>query len=131
MAMLRSRGGRGVTTRPSISTSPVDGVSSPAIILSSVVLPQPDGPSSTRNSPSRTGRSMPSTAATPSKRLRSSRVSTVAMAARRLDEALAAPLLDNPLALGLCLLDGVFGRIGAARGLRKHRVEHPGVEDLV
>ena len=38
---------------PSMAIVPAVGVSKPAIILSSVVLPQPDGPSSEKNSPSR------------------------------------------------------------------------------
>src|SRR5215204_6587912 len=63
-------------------TSPLVGGSSPPIIRSSVVLPHPEGPSSTRNSPSAEARSMPSTAATPSKRLLRSRTSTTAMASR-------------------------------------------------
>src|SRR5688572_11510777 len=50
MAMPRSRGGRWSTRRPPIHTSPWLGVSRPATILRSVVLPQPDAPSSTRNS---------------------------------------------------------------------------------
>src|SRR5215216_1333378 len=48
--------------RPSISISPSVGSSNPAIIRSVVVLPQPDGPSSARNSPGCTSRSMRSTA---------------------------------------------------------------------
>ena len=82
MAIWRARGGRSVTTRPPMRTSPSLGGSSPAIMRSSVVLPQPEGPSKTRNSPSRDARSMPSTATTPSNRLLSSRTSTVAMATR-------------------------------------------------
>src|SRR5690606_37880088 len=35
-----------------MTTWPASGISRPAIIRSSVVLPQPDGPSSTMNSPS-------------------------------------------------------------------------------
>src|SRR5215211_852247 len=61
-------------------TSPLVGGSSPPIMRNSVVLPHPEGPSSTRNSPSADARSMPSTAATPSKRLLRSRTSTTAMA---------------------------------------------------
>ena len=52
MAILRSRGGRSLASSPSSSTAPVVGSSSPAIIRSTVDLPQPDGPSSTMNSPS-------------------------------------------------------------------------------
>src|SRR4051812_10504216 len=59
MAMLRSLGSTSLTTRPSISSLPSVIVSSPATIRSKVDLPQPDGPSSTRNSPSATRQSMP------------------------------------------------------------------------
>ena len=42
----------GVVTRsPSTRISPVEGGSSPEIIFSSVDLPQPDGPTTTKNSP--------------------------------------------------------------------------------
>ncbi len=58
MAMPRSRGGRWSTRRSPIQTSPVVGVSSPAMIRSSVVLPQPEAPSSTMNSWSRIVRSI-------------------------------------------------------------------------
>src|SRR6476659_4579991 len=49
--------------RPSV------GSSKPAIIRRHVVLPDPDGPSIEKNSPSRTSRSTPSTATTSPKRL--------------------------------------------------------------
>ena len=41
-----------VTCSPSTRISPVEGASSPEIIFSSVDLPQPDGPTTTKNSPS-------------------------------------------------------------------------------
>ena len=47
MATPRAAGGRLVTSRPPISTRPPVAVSSPATIRRHVVLPQPDGPSST------------------------------------------------------------------------------------
>ncbi len=59
MAMLRSFGSIRLTTRPPISTVPSETSSSPAIILSVVDLPQPEGPTSTTNSPSAMSRSMP------------------------------------------------------------------------
>ena len=79
MAIFRARGGSSFTTRPPIRMSPEVCFSSPAIILSSVVLPQPDGPRSTRNSPSLMARSTPSTAVCPVNSLRSALVSTVAI----------------------------------------------------
>src|SRR3954453_18727279 len=80
MAIWRARGGRSVTSRPPINTSPPLGASRPPIMRSKVVLPHPDGPSSTRNSPSFDARSMPSTATTPSKRFDRSRTSTMDIA---------------------------------------------------
>src|ERR1035438_4145312 len=54
--MSRSRGGRSLTTRSPISMSPLVTDSSPAIIRSAVVLPQPDGPTRHMNSPWATSR---------------------------------------------------------------------------
>src|SRR6266536_6618997 len=51
MATSRERGGRSVTSAPSIAIEPVLASSSPAIMRRSVDLPQPDGPTRTRNSP--------------------------------------------------------------------------------
>src|SRR3984957_14659356 len=50
--MSRAFGGRPVTPRPPISNWPAVMVSSPAIMLRVVVLPHPDGPTSTTNEPS-------------------------------------------------------------------------------
>ena len=52
MAMSRSAGSMRLTTRPPIDTSPSEIASRPATMRSSVDLPQPDGPTSTMNSPS-------------------------------------------------------------------------------
>ena len=65
MAMSRSFGGRSFTTRSPMRSSPEVIVSSPATMRSAVDLPQPDGPTSTRNSPSAMSRSRSMTAATP------------------------------------------------------------------
>jgi hypothetical protein len=54
MPALRFHGGRAVTSWPSRHTRPAVGAMKPAIMRSVVVLPQPLGPSSTTNSPSRT-----------------------------------------------------------------------------
>src|SRR6266700_1755700 len=59
MAMSRSFGGMSLTTRPPISTIPALGRSSPATMLSSVDLPQPDVPTRTVNSPLSMSRSIP------------------------------------------------------------------------
>ena len=52
------------TATPSISMRPAVGLMKPAIIRKVVVLPQPDGPSSDTNSPSRRVRSTSATAGT-------------------------------------------------------------------
>src|SRR6478735_3134504 len=54
MARPRSAGRRSETSRSPISTRPDVRVSRPAMMRSSVVLPQPDGPSRATNSPSAT-----------------------------------------------------------------------------
>src|SRR3954468_18046110 len=64
--MSRSPGSSIVTSLPPTCTLPEVGSSSPAMMRSSVDLPQPDGPTRTVNSPSSTYRSMPSSARTPS-----------------------------------------------------------------
>ena len=52
MPMPRSFGSSQVTFLPLMKICPADTSSRPAMQLSRVDLPQPDGPSSTRNSPS-------------------------------------------------------------------------------
>src|SRR5829696_8976762 len=63
--MSRRRGASIVTSRPPIEILPPLASSSPAIMRKSVVLPHPDGPTRTMNSPSPISRSTPSTARTP------------------------------------------------------------------
>src|SRR6266550_1697139 len=58
IAMWRWRGGRSDTSRSPMRTVPPSIRSRPARHRSNVVLPQPDGPSRTMNSPSRMRRSM-------------------------------------------------------------------------
>jgi hypothetical protein len=62
MAMLRSIGGRSFTTSSPMRISPEVISSRPATMRSVVVLPQPEGPTSTRNSLSRISRSTSFTA---------------------------------------------------------------------
>src|SRR3954463_2129637 len=64
--MSRSRDGTWLTTRSPIFRTPREMSSSPATIRSAVVLPQPDGPTRTMNSPSSIARSRPLTAVVPS-----------------------------------------------------------------
>src|SRR5581483_10491201 len=65
MAMSRSRGASPVTSRPPMRISPDVASSRPPTIRSTVVLPEPDGPTRTRNSPSATSRSSAETATAP------------------------------------------------------------------
>src|ERR1700683_2964090 len=60
--MSRSLGWTQVTSRSPISTRPPSSGSSPASIRSAVVLPDPDGPTRTMNSPSLISRSRALTA---------------------------------------------------------------------
>ena len=62
MPMLRSYGGNRSTGRPPSRISPRVGRSKPASMFSVVVLPEPDGPSSVRNSPCATSSVSPRTA---------------------------------------------------------------------
>ncbi len=66
MAMSRSIGARLLTTWPSMEMSPELMASSPAIMRSVVVLPQPEGPTNTTNSLSRICRFTSMTACTAS-----------------------------------------------------------------
>src|SRR5271166_1429380 len=68
MPMLRLCGGNATTERPSMAMSPAVGASKPAINISVVVLPEPLGPSSVRNSPERMSSETPRTAPTLSNR---------------------------------------------------------------
>src|SRR5579864_7089962 len=78
----RRYGGTWVTSLPSMTMRPWSGVSNPAISRSSVVLPQPDGPSSANNSPSSTDSDTPSTAAIAPNFLPTASISKSAIASR-------------------------------------------------
>src|SRR5215831_15123521 len=141
MAIFLARGGRWVTTCPPMRISPAVGFSRPAIICMSVVLPHPEGPSSTKNSPSLVARSTPSTAGTSPKYFWILRTSTVAMlhpcvhcnlyAAPRLHFAFGLPFLEDAFHFLICLVHGVFWCQFAGGRLRKHRRDHPGTKNLV
>src|SRR5882724_4363241 len=80
MAMSRSFGATLLTIRPPIVISPDVTVSRPAIMASSVDFPQPDGPTSTTNSPGATSRLTPfSTSTAPKLLLRSLTVSDIVL----------------------------------------------------
>src|SRR3954468_17275686 len=72
----RRYGGVPTASTPPIRISPSSGCSKPAIIRRDVVLPQPDGPRSERNSPLRTWKETASTAFRSPKRLVTARNST-------------------------------------------------------
>src|SRR4051812_12242537 len=59
MAMSRFEGCRPATLRPAMLISPLVIGSSPAMVLSRVDLPQPDGPTRTRKPPSSISSEMP------------------------------------------------------------------------
>src|SRR5215211_489501 len=136
MAILRARGGRSLTTRPSMRTSPSLGRSRPAMVRSRVVLPQPEGPRRTRYSPSSVARSTPLTAATrpPSNCLTSPRSSTTTvMTGRRsgaADQAAGPPLLEDRLDLGLGPGHRLLGGGLAAGRAGEHVGDHEGPEHL-
>src|SRR5262249_53092786 len=69
MPRLRRYGGTWLSGRPPSRISPAVADSKPAIIMRVVVLPEPLGPSSVRNSPGGTVRETPSTAITGPKAL--------------------------------------------------------------
>ena len=79
MAMSRSFGDTPATSRSPISIMPSLGLSRPAMMLSSVDFPQPDGPSRTVNSPLSIVRSMPLSTLTAPNRLCSPRMRSAAM----------------------------------------------------
>jgi hypothetical protein len=62
MATSRRFGGSSLTSRSPMWIAPASTSSSPASIRSAVVLPEPDGPTSTISSPSAMSRSSASTA---------------------------------------------------------------------
>src|SRR6266705_694098 len=87
MAMSRSLGSTSLPTRPPISMLPALGRSSPATMLSRVDLPQPDGPTSTVNSPLSMSRSIS---------FKTSRLAYRFDRARMLNAAMTTPSLHGP-----------------------------------
>ena len=80
MAMSRFSGDSSFMRCPAITTSPAVARSSPAIMRSVVVLPQPDGPSRQTTSPAATDRSASRTAVKSPNFLVTLRISIVDMA---------------------------------------------------
>src|SRR5690348_15170653 len=101
--MSRSGGARSLTTSPPISTSPEVATSSPAATRRTVVFPDPDGPTRTRNSPSGMTRFRSSMATVPpGNTLRSPRNSSSATSASvplrtQVPVPERTPLRDAPL----------------------------------
>src|SRR5262245_32595630 len=122
MPMLRSRGGTRTpsagddTTCPPMLIVPAVGCSRPATQRRVVVLPQPEGPSSTTISPAGTAKLTPPTAAMPAKSfLRSLTSSAADIASVLLAVAVGlVPVLDPLVAQSLVLLE----------------VRHPDLDDL-
>src|SRR4051794_39473947 len=85
--MSRSLGSISLTIRPPISIVPAVGLSRPATMLSSVDLPQPEGPTSTVNSPLSMSRSIP---------FNTSRLAYRFDRARMLNAAMITPSLHGP-----------------------------------
>src|SRR6195256_6484126 len=81
MAMSRSAGSISLTIRPPMSILPDVVVSRPATMRSSVDLPQPEGPTSTQNSPSAIDTSTPWTTSVEPKDLRTALRFTAAIGA--------------------------------------------------
>src|SRR5690606_10758331 len=147
--MLRSLGGSPLTTLSPMTTSPLVAFSRPAIVRISVVLPEPEAPSSTRNSPSRTSRLTPSTALTDPKWVCRTRTVSFAIPgappsegaggaarARRpprcsaSDQAALTPgVVDGPGLRGR-RPDRVLGGLVAAHGAREHVRDDERVVDL-
>src|SRR5882672_7914176 len=79
MPTSRAAGSAWVMSCPSSRIEPLAGSTSPAIPFSSVDLPQPDGPSSTRNSPPATSSDTSSTMRVPPRAIESLRIVSDAM----------------------------------------------------
>ena len=105
--MSRSFGGTLLTMRSPMRISPPEMFSRPAIIRSNVDLPQPEGPTSTTNSPSRIEMSTPWITAVAPKAFRTSRIATEAIHSSQATEAV------------FCLLSFVLRRCAMPR------LEHP------
>src|SRR5262245_15372314 len=121
--MSRSLGGTRLTTLPPIAISPSEISSRPAIIRRSVDLPQPDGPTSTQNSPSAIAMSTPRMTCVDPKCLCTARMLTPAMEARfplrpsrAGDDNVVGPARLEPV-------DDILRRLASELALRLDRVE--------
>src|SRR5438876_1187420 len=107
--MSRSFGATPLTTRSPIAIRPPEISSSPAIIRKSVDLPQPEGPTSTQNSPSSTPMSTPCTTSVEPKLLRTPERVTDAMRVLDLPVRPCAVIHLAALQVPFCKADPVAG----------------------
>src|SRR4051812_23689212 len=105
--MSRFFGCRSFTTLSPIRMSPEVISSSPAVMRRAVVLPEPEGPTRTRNSPSATARLSESTARVPSENALETSANSI--------EAIVARYLQNHAKARLSVLQALARRL---RGLR-------------
>src|ERR1700690_516531 len=131
--MPRSRGVKSFTTAPPMRISPEVGASRPAIIRSSVVLPEPEGPRRTRNSPSFVSRLMLLTApcGPALNTLVRFLISTTAIEPPSAFRFALRPSRKDALVLRFGRLHRILRRFVAARHFREHRRNHPRLERLV
>src|SRR5690554_763890 len=122
---------------PATSTVPAVGRSSAPMMLSSVVLPQPDGPASDVNSPSSTSRSTPRSACTGTPSWSYTRVTPRTRISGRPAAAVAAPPAAG-LVVVSCMFPALLvephrlGRLqprGAPRRVRRARHRRHGDDD--
>src|ERR1700753_2278681 len=111
MAMSRALGGTSLTMRSPMRISPELALSRPAIMRRSVDLPQPEGPTSTTNSPSAISIETPRTTSTGPKDLRSSRISMDA--------------INPPAGLGIIL--SFHAMIGVTGAIVNHRARQQSI----
>ena len=114
MPMFRRFTGTRVTSCPPISMRPASGITSPAIALSVVVLPQPDGPRSVTNCPaaissvtSSTARWAPNALTTPSSRtVPTPQPPSTRFSPTSRSRAIAEPSDTNTIIEAMAVIDG-------------------------
>jgi hypothetical protein len=115
MPIERLCGGNAATGAPPTMISPAVGVRKPAIIRSSVVLPEPEGPRTVRNEPASSSKEASSTAGVPANLMLTLRTET---AIRR--SALRRELSGTPaVAVVMLLADALAFRRESSARLRR------------
>src|SRR4051812_663774 len=127
MAISRSFGGTLLTMRPPIFTSPPEISSRPATMRSSVLLPQPEGPTSTQNSPSAIDTSTPCTTWVEPNDLRTALRETAAMRLVYLGLGDGGGALEEVEVAALVRLLDVAREDGAVAALVLRRRAFPGL----